>query len=115
MEFQKLSDNSKKGIEYYDIIKQLIGFTNKVLRMSQNGYEGYKIMVKQQNDEAVSMKDQLQVQEGEFRVIFEVEIEHLDWKSIKESESAETFEKYKQGLGIFILLMNKASRVTGIY
>ena len=50
-----------------------------------------------------------------YEVVFKYEINHLDWKSIKEGESEEVFEKYRKGLGIFIALSNKASSVSGVF
>jgi hypothetical protein len=58
-------------------------YTNKIMKMKENGYNGYKFKV---DTPKASMSEQLKSEEGLFKVKFEIEIEHLDWLSIKESE-----------------------------
>ena len=81
-------------------------YTDKIMRMSDNGYNGYKFKVESPKG---SMTDQLKSEEGRFKCKFDVEIEHLDWLSIKESEDDQTFFKYRTGLGLFVVLTNRES------
>ena len=88
--------------------------------MKQNGYLGYEFKIGQDmKDEptldAVAKAENDKGIEEVYEVIFAYEIKHLDWKSIKENESEETFNKYRKGLGIYIVLTNKASKVSGVF
>jgi len=65
------------------IFTQLLTFIDKVIKNSQNGYLGYKFAVNQ-IDSPFSMKDKI--------MTFKVDLECLDWSSIRNEESKETYE-----------------------
>ena len=82
--------------------------------MKKNGYLGYNFSIGQNivDDPQLSSIEKLENDkgnEGMYEVKFKYEINHLDWKSIKEGESEEVFDRYRRGLGVFIALTNKAS------
>lgn len=88
--------------------------------MKQNGYLGYEFKIAQNmTDEpkldAVAKAENDKGIDDLYEVDFSYEIKHLDWKSIKEGESEEISTKYRKGLGVFIVLTNKASKVSGVF
>jgi len=88
------------------VFTQLLGFIDKVIKNSQNGYLGYKFAVKQV-DSPHSMKDKI--------MTFKVDIECLDWSSIRNEESKEAYEEYKKGLGLFVCFTNLQSNISSIH
>ena len=89
----KFVGEKKSKIEFtsVDMFKQLISFTNNVMKMKKNGYNGYKYSLqatpKNENDKNKKVEDL----ENPIEILIKIEINHLDWKSIKEGESPETF------------------------
>ena len=44
-----------------------------------------------------------------------VDIDHHDWASIKKEESSETFENYKNILGLFVSITNLETNLTQVF
>jgi hypothetical protein len=88
------------------IFTQLLGFIDKVIKNSQNGYLGYKLAVKQ-IESPFSMKDKI--------MTFKVDIECLDWSAIRNEETKEAYEQYKKELGLFVCFTNLNSNISSIH
>ena len=63
-------------------------------------------------DNKIEKSSQVDDKINPIQIQVNLEINHLDWKSIKEGESAETYQKYKKGLGIYLALTNKESNLS---
>ena len=90
----------------------MTAFIDRVLRCSENGYKGYKFVVKQvaaPPEEAADdggTENAKAVNDDSRKVWLEIQLDHLDWKSLREEESAETFTSYKKSLGLFLAISN---------
>jgi len=62
------------------------------MKLKENGYKGYNFNIIAEQDK------------------FKVDIEHLDWLTIKKNEDENQFFKYKTGLGLFIGIQSKSSK-----
>lgn len=115
--------NSKVTYSVATILQQMMTFMNKVVKNDKNGYNGYKFSIKQISEDAVdadtaasvAAEGPIAVNDESKRVYLQVEIDHLDWKSIKDSESKETFDDYKKSLGLFINLTDTTTDLTRIF
>ena len=108
--------NSKSKVHYsaLTLMSSLIKFVDKVMKMGENGYQGYKYKVEQVDASGVSVKKAAN-EEEKIPVVLQFEVENLDWPAIKKEESADVFAKYRGVLGIFIVLTNKENEMTQIF
>ena len=57
-------------------------------------------------DQSASTDATKPVNDDSKQIHLQVNVEHLDWKSIKQEETEDTFANYKKSLGLFVGLTN---------
>lgn len=92
-ELEKFAGDEKVKLTVGDVFHQTYNFTDKIMRMGQNGYEGYKLSVEQKVETDKNLK-KIEKVDGDYQITFDVTVDHKDWLSIKGGESEETFSRY---------------------
>ena len=88
--------NCKTQYSIEDLYTQVVTFADKVIRNSKNGYHGYRVKVNQEQAEASS----------KHWIELSVDVAALDWKVIRDGESAEQYKNYLDNLGLYLSLTN---------
>lgn len=99
--------NSKVSFTVDDLFTQISAFSNRAMRNLENGYKGYEVKFTQLNkDASYGDKHYVEVQ---------VEVQGLDWESIRTEESKEAYENYMKALELFVSFVSLKSNNGLVY
>lgn len=95
------SQKSECKVQYgvSDLFAQVTAFADRVIQNKKNGYKGYDVKIYQVDKDA-------EYKSGKHWIRLECKHTCLDWKSIREGESADTYKTYVNNLGLFLCLTN---------
>jgi len=98
--------NCKVQYSIEDLYTQVVAFADNVIKNSKNGYQGYRVKVNQEEGEAHKDKHFINLC---------VDVEALDWNSIRDGESAEQYKNYQSNLGLYVSLTNTENNKCQVY
>mgnify|MGYP006907111779 CR=1 FL=1 len=97
------------------LFEQVIKFTDKVIKNKANGYKGYTFDIKQVELSQEEVKELHKDENPDFKKITlrsQIEIKHLDIKSIKETETEAIYDNYWKNLGLFVCFTNEKTNMS---